>query len=302
MQRHLTRLIASAGIFAAFGLGTACPVHAAGVPTVQGGGTTAPTGDSASGVVMVTQTGEPLHRVPLKNAADGSARHWTCRFYLGVSPETRELYQDDEGRFHSINDAVTPKKGGGYELVCTEDGVEVYRNIVVYDPGNPAAMLGPEGDVGNLLASALSQLRAPAPVLRTSPPTDRKQLVGVQTWYWIDSWGGERPAPASAAGYTVAVEATPSALLVDPGDGSPTITCTRDTAVAWVQGGPERTGCGHTYFRKGEFRAHVTLRYDDVRWSVTDPAGNPFDGGALAPIVGQSDTALTVGDAQAVIR
>jgi hypothetical protein len=259
------------------------------------------TGDTASAATFVSRNQQPLHHVPIKAGGGGQARRWICRFFNGVSPEVQAYYLDEDGAVRSINDAVTPKKGGGYDLVCTENGVEVYRSTVVYDPGNPAEMLGGDGDLAAAIDQALAQIRAAPPVLRTSPPLDRRQLVGVQTWYWIDGWA-DAGHESGVLGYRVSVAASPTALVIDPGDGSPVVTCTRETARAWVEGGPATSSCGHTYFRKGAYTATVTLRYDDVRWSVTDPAGNPFDGGTLAPITGQATAAITVGDAQAVIR
>jgi hypothetical protein len=282
-------------------LACAAPAAAAAKPPREARTDAKSEGDKASSAVFVDQQQAAVHRVPIKSGARGGARQWICRFYHGVSPEVPAYYQGDDGGWKSINDAVTPKKGGGYDLVCTENGVEVYRNTVVYDPGNPAAMLGQDGDIAAAIDQALAQVRAVSPVLRTSPPIDHRQLVGVQTWYWIDAWDPAHHGN-EVAGYRVAVDATPTALVVDPGDGTPPVTCSAGTARAWVEGGPKTSACGHTYSRKGRFTATVTLRYDDVRWSVTDPSGNPFDGGTLAPITGQATAPIVVGDAQAVIR
>jgi hypothetical protein len=171
-------------------------------------------------------------------------------------------------------------------------------------------MLGPDGDLAGALAAAHTALKAPAPALQTSPPLDQRQIVGVKTWFWLDSWEALPPRAASAADYQIALTATPTKLVIDPGDGrGPLPPCTPENSPAWTaQSGPNSTtGCGHTYHRRsadeprGAYTVTASVSYA-VNYTVTDPTGAVIDEGDLEPITGNGAFDITVHQIQAVGR
>jgi hypothetical protein len=134
-----------------------------------------------------------------------------------------------------------------------------------------------------------------APVIVTSPDTGN-HLVGIEAWFWVESWDGVEGS-AAAGPVEVTVSAEPTTLVIDPGDGSPAFTCqgpppAYDTSRS---SNAQSSDCTHTYDRAGVYEASATLTYD---LSFTSNVGVSGDLGTIEP---SSTSSLTVNEAQAIV-
>jgi hypothetical protein len=136
-------------------------------------------------------------------------------------------------------------------------------------------------------------IRPPAPVIHTSPDAG-DQLVGLTSWYWVETWQPIRRSTA-AGGVRVTVTATPTSLIIDPGDGTGTITCENPPAYdPAVPAADQSSPCTHVYQRAATVTATATLVYE------TSFTSNVGAGGQLGTIEPTSTVALTVSEAQAI--
>jgi hypothetical protein len=138
-------------------------------------------------------------------------------------------------------------------------------------------------------------IRPPAPDVRTSPGPEQ-HLVGVEAWFWVDTWE-DASGTATAGLVSVTVTAEPTSLVVDPGDGSGTFTCTgRPPAYdPSLPSSAQSSDCTHTYTSSGTFTATVTMVYG-VGYTA-----NIGPGGTLPGIDTETDVDLAVREAQAVV-
>jgi hypothetical protein len=281
----------------------AAPAFAGGKDIVSADAKVEP--DAANAVVIFNSTDGVMHRLPVPAKA-GSGHTWTCAFYFLES----DIYEGYSPGLGAQNlERATPQDGGSYVFICTDEkGNRVVDRVTTYHAANPTALLGPpEGPPAVDVQAAAIRIEALKPVLRTSPPADRRQIVNVKTWFWIDNWD-DLDAQGAAERYAIQLHARPVELIIDPGDGTGEIRCTRETAIAWAKGGPDDTKCGHAYFKKSagqpgdEFHVTARMRYQDVTWSVEGPAG-PVAGAPLPEITsGDTDLPLVVHEIQAVGR
>ena len=95
----------------------------------------------------------------------------------------------------------------------------------------------------------------------------------------------------------VTVSAQPSALIIDPGDGSGAFTCTGQPPAfdPTRSASSQQSSCTHVYDVAGNHEATATLVYDV---SFTSNVGVDGD---LGTIEASSTTPLTVNEAQAVV-
>jgi hypothetical protein len=157
----------------------------------------------------------------------------------------------------------------------------------------------PDGEQAPVDPVALARsvsITPPAPVLVTNPAAG-DHLVEVEAWFWVENWEPVTAPPATAGNVTVNVSAEPTALVIDPGDGSPAVTCTGrppayDTArPAEGQSSP----CSYTYSRAGTFAATATLIYEV---SFTSNVGVNEGLGTIEPT---TTVDLAVREAQAIV-
>lgn len=195
--------------------------------------------------------------------------------------------------------------GRWYDVRCSDGGV--YLGLYVPPAsGNvpPAVVLA-----GSLARTAVNRLQLPSPQVGHSPAG--QALVGLPTWFWVDSalWQPLRQR-TSAGPVWAEVTATPVSTSWDPGDGSSPFTC----------GGPGRaydrsrseseqsTDCSYTYGRSSAdqpqtgsddndrfFTVTVTTTWQ-VSWS--GPAGS---GGTLPVLTRSSSFPLPVAQRQTVV-
>lgn len=164
-----------------------------------------------------------------------------------------------------------PVPGDGYILRCVDpDGDQVHAELVIYDPGDPFGTLDDAYDAAEI---ALTQLTLPAPAVGLAPPTGT-HLVGLPSWYWTTTPWEPVTTTATLGATASTVTATPTALTIDPGDGTPAVTCD-GPGVPWAPGRTNPPPCGHTYQRSGTYTLTVTIDWV-VTWTATTGQGGPF--------------------------
>lgn len=141
----------------------------------------------------------------------------------------------------------------------------------------------------------------PLPSVRTSPPSDRDQLVNLPTWLWVEDWNPRR-ATATEGPLTVTVVAAPRSVMWRMGDGT--------EVVCAVPGRPwnpalreeqQSTDCSHTYRRSSAlqpglaYQARATMTWD-VTWTATNG-----ESGSLGAASRSVDFTMRVAEGQAVI-
>ena len=163
------------------------------------------------------------------------------------------------------------------------------------DPAHKAERVGKAANLG------LSSLTFPRPVPLFAPPAQRvRTLVGIDTWFWVpaSSW---RPIVrvVAAGSVVVTLVATPVALQMVPGDGSPLVSCP-GPGLPWLVPGT-RSLCSHTFQRAssagrtGRFRATVRTVWT-IRWTSSTGLS-----GVAGPVVVPTPVSLRVAEAHAVL-
>ena len=132
----------------------------------------------------------------------------------------------------------------------------------------------------SLAEQAYKEIAFPRPSGHRSPSEARGYngypftYVGLWTYYWTDAatW---KPltATASAAGMTATVTATPVSLSFNPGDGSPSQSCTgpgRPWAEPDGDSAPSDGACGFQYSRvTGPGYGHPITSTQTIVWKIT---------------------------------
>ncbi len=200
----------------------------------------------------------------------------------------------------AVGDVATGlQENVGYWLLCDDaSGQRVVSRLFFYAPGVSVI------SAADLAARARDELPLTYPEPHTSPAIALRQMVGIDTWMWIDpaSW---RPRTATAAiagigggpGLSVTATATPRSVLWDMGDGT-VVTCDGpgtpyDDAVPEAQ---QSTDCRHTYQVHGSYVARATVTWS-IAWTASDG-----DGGTLADASRTTQFPMTVAERQAVGR
>ena len=170
----------------------------------------------------------------------GSGPRWTCGYY-GF----------ENGSSSGISIAIDyssgpqqPVAGQAYGFLCWDQGGDlVYSWFGVYDPTDPLAGLFAGERAAEL---ALERLELSDPLVRFNPPGD--QLVGLQSWLWVDTPWAPAEASASVSGVTATVTAIPETVEWDTGDAH-TMTCRGPGAAYDTTKPPDQQGsaCGHVY-------------------------------------------------------
>lgn len=142
----------------------------------------------------------------------------------------------------------------------------------------------------------------PSVRLRFSPAD--QQLVGVETWLWVDpaDWQAVTPPPLVLGPITVTVTFTPDRVEWDMGDGSDVVTC-EGPGTAYDRSKPEdeqSTDCSYTYERSSARERDRRYRGEaTIRWTVTATiTGQPSPD--LPEVSSSEPFALRVAESQAV--
>jgi hypothetical protein len=148
----------------------------------------------------------------------------------------------------------------------------------------------------------------PEPVVVTSPPAGVAAIVGVPMFVSVSNWRGPITRTGNLLGVGVTVVATPT-LVIDPADGSPTVTCAGGGR-PYEPGGGELwrqatspDACTHTYEHRTGVEGHpakwpttVTVRWS-ITWSASDGEGGSF------PVVDRSvSLARAVREVQSIVE
>jgi hypothetical protein len=218
----------------------------------------------------------------------GRRGHWDCVYHAMIGVDV--LPEPDVA-----GGPISPAPQQLVQLRCwDETGAVAYTKVFVYDPADPFGGLdAPE----RAADEARKLLPLAPPAIELSPPAATPQLVGVTTWLWLgDPW---QPLQASAelGGVTSTVTARPTAVRWDLGDGT-TITCAGPGTPYDISRSPasQHSTCTHTFQRRGQFAVTATVTYETT-WTASTG-----DAGALGPVARTATVAITVNEAQALIR
>lgn len=164
------------------------------------------------------------------------------------------------------------EEGHYYWLTCTDAaGERVVTRFFQYRPGENVI------DPAELARRARDQLAIRYPEPRTSPDMTIDQIVGIDTWLWIDPAAWEPvTATASIPGLSISATATPSHVTWDMGDGT-VVTCD-GPGTPYDDAEPvadQTTDCRHLYQDAGAYTASATVTWT-VEWSATDGTGGPL--------------------------
>lgn len=207
----------------------------------------------------------------------------TCNYYATFFTDTDATQFTDPG-------AMTP--GQFYWADCRDaaDG-SIMNRFFQFDPAQPAI------SAFALALAAQSTLVLPFPVPRTNPARDQDQLVGIDTWLWVDpaTW---QPVTASASipGLSATVIATPTRVVWAMGDDQPPVVCDGpgtpyDTS---LPESAQSTDCRHLYQVRDVYEASATIEYT-ITWSASNG-----EGGTLAGAGRTTQFPMSVAERQAV--
>lgn len=260
-----------------------------GVEVVQpgGGGSRPPAGRVRA--ACEARQGASFRPVPCSSSAGTWSNALQCYLRLYTPPPP-------------LSDPVWQGHADGAVYLCTTALAPSTRPVWL-----ATAPAGPTPE--QLALQALSSVRIPAPVVRRSPSQANRDngspytWVNLWTWWWTtpQSWR-PREATARAGGVWATVTVTPSRMVLDPGDGSPALTCA-GPGRAWTEAdadltpGPE--ACAHRYTRvtrTGPLTAALA-----VDWTVTW-IGSGGSSGTLAPMRTTTSSSLVVQQIQVVTR
>ena len=148
-----------------------------------------------------------------------------------------------------------------------------------------------------LALAASSTLDMPFPGPRTNPDRGVDQLVGIDTWMWIDPAAWQPlSTTVSIPGLSATVTATPVSATWDMGDGQEPVVC-NGPGTPYDVDRPEAgqsTDCSHLYQVRGAYTATVTILYE-VSWSASNG-----EGGTLEPAPRSTQFPMSVAERQAV--
>jgi hypothetical protein len=225
----------------------------------------------------------------------GSGPRWTCGYYgfeNGSSSGVSINIDYSGGPEQPVADHI-------YALECRDQaGQLVYSWFGVYDPADPFAGLLAGERAAEL---AVEQLELSDPIVRFNPPGD--QLVGLQSWFWVDTLWAPAAAAARVTGVTATVTASPQFVEWSLGDGH-TFTC-RGPGISYdASKNPDQqtSNCSHTYDRPsytqpdGAYPVTATVTYA-VTWQATDGTGAD-----LGPVTRAATAPVHVVEVQAVIN
>ena len=184
------------------------------------------------------------------------------------------------------------EEGAYYAVRCADRaGTQTLFRIFQHTPAAPPV------SAFRLALAARTSLEMPPPGPQTNPARQHDQLVGIDTWLWVDpaDW---QPLTASVAipGISATVTATPVRSEWDMGDGQDLVVC-HGPGTPYDTSRPEAsqsTDCSHLYQVRGAYTATATIVYE-VTWSASNG-----EGGTLEPARRSTPFPMSVAERQAV--
>lgn len=290
LGRFCSRLAALGGIVACV---LACLIVASGPAIADNGDPhdgTGTSGQPPTGTTIVVQTGTPGQPVSQPSGGGGGgAVGPVCWIASDFDPSS------DLGVAGNLALQVPPDYAIGVRHCVNPDGTET-REVIAYDPRTPQ----PPPDAQTLANQVRAELPLTLDPPRTAPPT--RSVTGLPTWVWVNA-AQFRPVTATrtAGPLSVTVTATPTSLILDPGDGHRE-TCS-GSGTPWHEGAHagDPGACTHVYTETsaGQPGGVFTLRAT-VSWRITWTATNG-QSGTLAPVQLANQTQLAVQQVQPVL-
>lgn len=177
-------------------------------------------------------------------------------------------------------------------LATGEEVVHEFRN---WDPGAPAPVIDLTTVAYNWAVQAYDRQPLPPPPIVTAPPVGVPTLVNVANFYWSELPPQHQAESVTDPANRSTVTATAVSLVIDPGDGSGSLSCPANPT-PWTESVDESTPgtCFHEYQRPGTYAVTATLQWDTVYTSVI---GGITYTGTLGTRTTQSTTQLTAREA-----
>lgn len=172
-----------------------------------------------------------------------------------------------------------------------------YPIVTVYDPAVDPP--GPLVTTPVAARHALASIEFERPGIVTSPAAT--QVVGIPTWFAVDSRLDYSPASAQAGPVWATVRPVFRDVTFDLGDGN-TLTCAADATTEWDGEGPptQSSRCRHTYETVGEGATPVSATVDWTVWQRTDRTAGAWEVWGTVSLTTTVDR--TVVDLQAAIN
>lgn len=230
-------------------------------------------------------------RVPVRPGSSGGGRHIinhgdSCP---GGTYSFRPTDAATNARHHRMNGTV-PAAGSYVWMRCAGGPEEIVwsRNL--------------NADPGAVARDIADSVSPPAPGVRFSPEGD--QLVGLETWLWVDNWAPVTPPGLTLDGVTVSVTFTPRSTEWVMGDDSPMIPCDGPGTPydASRPAAEQSTDCSHTYEKSTahqpdeHYHGQATIVWE-VSYTVSNQAGSV----SLDPVRSSQPFALRVAESQALV-
>ena len=242
----------------------------------------------APGGIFVPSPGGPT--LPGSNATvctapDGTTGPITHQ----TPPEPQQFYRDNAEKFFGLAAGTV---GTWWLRFC--GGA---RDQIVFVPG---AGEGPS----LAMLQEIAELAVDGPEIHTSPSEDRRQLVNLRTWLWVDDapWQPVRVVNSETPGLVIELTAKREKVVWNMGDGTPELTCGQGTAYDPSRPESEQTPtCSHVYRRSsagtrtGTFRVTAT-----TTWTATYTVNGAPGTIPLPPVEETSEVFLTVAERQAL--
>ena len=178
------------------------------------------------------------------------------------------------------------------------DGYPGYPVVTVYDP--VAVPPGPLITTAAAARFALDSIEFAAPSIVTSPAG--AQVVGVPSWFAVDSALDYAPASAQAGPVWATVQPVFRDVTWDLGDDT-RLVCTADATTRWDPSGPDdqTSSCTHTFTRvePGDQPASIAATVSWTIWQRTDRTAGRWE--VWGTVALTTPAVLPVIDLQAVI-
>jgi hypothetical protein len=157
---------------------------------------------------------------------------------------------------------------------------------------------GPGIDPVAVAQEAQKRIQPPLPTIHMSPDVSTDQLVGLDTWLWVDGSDlGMKSATVTARPVSVTGTMSATSVTWTMGDGH-TVTC-QGPGTPYSPGATPT--CSYRYAKSSAgqpgSRYKVTAT---ITWSGTYTVAGAPGGGALAPIIRTATTTVRVAEAEAI--
>jgi hypothetical protein len=157
---------------------------------------------------------------------------------------------------------------------------------------------GPGIDPAVIAQQAEDQIRPPTPTIHMSPDSGRDQLVGLETWLWVEQGDLGTLSKTVIAG-PVTVTGTLKATSVEWNMGDHHTFRCDGPGMPYAKGA--KPTCSYTYAKSSAAQATESYKVTaKIIWTGKYTVTGAPGGGGLAPITRTSSTTVRVAEAQAI--